>query len=290
MFNKLTLFQALLILQILPYKMAMASDFHSPRTEALGGAGHASPLLSDAIYLNPSFTSFMQAHSLSFNYLTYSGGTLTTPSGVTDYYGHDINISVLDGTSESLFQAGIGYTRREDSSLIHVGASKAIAKQYGVGMGGKFIFPNDNSGDRISDASLSVTDLFNSWFQTALIVDNLFESGANRGFLREFILGTKFNITSILLIYIDPHWIPTVPGNESSLGYEAGVEFPFFSDLFLRIGSFRNSTIPHEAARGDGYALGFGWLAPRLSLDYSFSRVTTPIFAFAHNFGFTIYF
>ena len=38
---------------------ANASDYQSPRTAALGGAGHASPLLNDAIYLNPSFSSFM---------------------------------------------------------------------------------------------------------------------------------------------------------------------------------------------------------------------------------------
>src|SRR5690348_2766114 len=79
---------------------AVASDFHSPRTDALGGAGHASPLLGDAIYLNPSFTSFIQTHSLSLNYLVYGAGQTNSPYGVIDYYGHNINVSVLDGSPD----------------------------------------------------------------------------------------------------------------------------------------------------------------------------------------------
>ena len=39
-----------------------AADFQSPRTAALGGAGHAAPMLNDAIYLNPSFVSFMPSY------------------------------------------------------------------------------------------------------------------------------------------------------------------------------------------------------------------------------------
>src|SRR4051794_17073158 len=148
---------------------AHASDFHSPRTEALGGTGHASPLLTDAIYLNPSFSSFLQTHSLAFNYLSYGGATIETPEGTSDYYGRNWNVSVIDGTQDSLFQAGVGYTRRNDSSMLHVGASKNIIQELGVGLGGKFIFPNDGSGKRINDATFSVTGIPTAWFQTAFI-------------------------------------------------------------------------------------------------------------------------
>ena len=266
---------------------ALASDFHSPRTDALGGAGHAAPLLSDAIYLNPSFGSFAQVHSLSFNYLTFGGGTINTPQGPTDFYGHNINVSMLDGTAENLFQAGVGYTRREDVTLIHIGTSKSIVDKYGVGLGGKIILPNDFSGTRYADATFSVSGIITDWIQSSLIIDNIWETLPAQGFYREVILATRFNVMKILMLYFDPHWTPSLA---SPYGYEAGIEFPFMSDLFLRGGMFKNSTIPYQAQKGDGYGVGFGWLAPKLSLDYSYSRVLIPIASYSHNVGATLFF
>lgn len=268
----------------------IASDFHSPRTDGLGGAGHASPLLTDAIYLNPSFSSFVQTHALSFDYMTYCCGTIPNPGGSTGFYGHNLNISVLDGSPESLFQAGVGYTRREDSAFLHIGASKSIVQKIGVGIGTKFIFPNESSGQRITDGTLSVSGLVSSLFQSSLIVDNLFEAGTSRGLYREFIVGTKFNLSRIILIYLDPHWIPNLPTDHSKYGYEAGAELPLISDIFFRIGMFKNSVQPYQSQVGNGYGLGVGWLAPKLSLDYAFSRVLTPFSLNSHNFQFTIYF
>jgi hypothetical protein len=264
-----------------------ASDFQSPRTAGLGGAGHASPLLSDAIYLNPSFVSFMKTHSLSVNYLTYKG---IQDAATTGYSGNNINFSILDGDPDSLFQAGAAYTRRSDSSFFHLGASKDFFERYGAGVGAKFIFPNNPSGTRLTDLTLSASGILGSWFQAAFIVDNLFESATSLGMYREYILGTKINFDSIILIYLDPHWAPSLVSSQTQWGYEAGAEFPFFSDFFLRIGTFKNAYIPFESQRGNGYGAGVGWLAPKLSLDYSLSRALQPIPALAHNFGVIVYF
>ncbi len=269
---------------------SIAADFHSPRTDALGGAGHASPLLTDAIYLNPSFTSFMQTHALSFNYLSFCCGTIARPEGSFDFYGHNLNVSVLDGTTESLFQAGVGYTRREDASFLHIGASKTVIDRMGLGIGAKFIFPNDNSGSRITDGTYSMSGLLADWFQSALIVDNMFEAARNQGLYREFTLGTKFNVSKIILLYVDPNWTPSIPDPAPKWGYQAGAEFPFFQEVFFRLGIFRNSSIPYQSQRGDGYGIGLGWMAPKLSLDYAFSKVTLPLASISHNFGITVYF
>lgn len=269
---------------------AFGADFHSPRTDGLGGAGHASPLLTDAIYLNPSFTSFVQNHAVSAEYLLYNGGTVNTPVGPSNYYGHNLNVSILDGSSESLFQAGAGYTVRNDASLIHVGASKSFLERYGVGMGSKVIFPSDGSNTHYFEGSISASSILSSWFQTSFIVDNLFETATYYGFYREFILGTKFNVDSIILLLFDPNWTPDYPTGGSHLGYQMGVEFPFFRALFLRIGMFKNSMVPFENLRGDGYGVGLGWVAPRISFDYAFSDVVNPIPALSHNFQVTVFF
>lgn len=284
----LTLKKSLFFLSFLTLtNLAQASDFHSPRTDALGGAGHASPLLSDAIYLNPSFSSFMEVHSLSFNYLAYGGGV--TPDG-NDFRGRNFNISVLDGTADSLFQAGVAYTRRDDANIVHIGASKSLFKKLGIGIGSKFIFPTDGSGNRFSDGNLSLTGLITTWFQAAFIIDNLFQAAPQLGFNREYLLGTKFNFTPYFMVYLDPHYAPNVPSDQNPWGYQAGIEIPFFSDFFLRLGQFRSSTIPYQGRRGNGYGLGGGWVGPKISFDYSFSKALSPIASNSHNFGMTIFF
>ena len=260
---------------------SLASDFHSARTTALGGAGHANPLLSDAIYLNPSYASFIQTHSLSANYQKYQ--TAESP-------GRIYNVSVLDGAQDSLFQAGLGFTQREDSALIHLVTSKNITSHFGIGAGTKIFLPNSDPNHRFTDISFAMTAIFSDWFQAALIGDNLLETGKSLNLYREFTLGTKINIKSILLIYIDPHWTPNHPIQENALGYEAGIEIPFLTDFFIRAGRFKNSLIPFQNQRASGFGLGAGWLGPKLSIDYGFSRVLENTLASAHELGLTIYF
>jgi hypothetical protein len=257
---------------------------------ALGGAGHANPILSDAIYMNPSFISFMQTHSLSLNYLSYGNGTIQGPAGPTEFYGHNLNLSVMDGSPDSLFQAGFGYTRKEDVSTISVSASKGFLQSFGVGLGTKFIFFNNSSGRRVIDGILSLSGILASWLQTSLIVDNLFENAVDQNLFRDYIIGTRWNVTGILSIYLDPHWTPSLPAGQDPFGYEAGIEFPFFSDFFLRIGSFKNSYVSYQSRRGDGYGIGAGWLAPKISMDYAYARVLHPLPSDTHQFGVTIYF
>jgi hypothetical protein len=264
---------------------AVASDFQSPRTAALGGAGHAGPLLNDAIYLNPSFVSLLATYAVSGNYFLYHG-TGDSP----DPHGHGLNASIQDGRSE-LFQAGVGYTLRENESILNIGASKQIVQRAGVGMGGKFIFPKDPSRPMIKDMTFSVTAVPYDIFQVAFIVDNLIESASEKsyGLLREYILGTKLNLQQIVLIYFDPHLAPDDPVN-SSFGYETGIEWPIMNDFMLRAGMFRNSNLPIEYTRGRGYGIGVGWIAPRISFDYAFSRAIDPLAFSSHFFGFTAFF
>lgn len=272
--------------------LAIASDFQSPRTAALGGAGHAGPMLNDAIYLNPSFASFLPAYSVGLNYGFFTGAD--RPDGtVGDPHGHVINASLQDGRTE-LFQAGMAFTQTDDRRIFNFGASRAFVKKFGVGLGGKAIFPLTNNASIIWDSILSVSFVPFEWLQTSFIVDNLIESAGLRamGLNREFILGTKFNAMGIVLIYFDPHLAPNAPDvpGSGTYGFEGGVEFPFFRDFFLRLGAFRNAYQQSLTGRGRGYSAGLGWIAPRISFDYGLSRVLEPVVATAHNFGITIYF
>lgn len=280
-----------LLLALLP-SAAWASDFHSPRTAALGGAGHAGPMLNDSIYLNPSYSSFLPTYSFSTNWLWFRGNTQDFGQGPTDYYGYGLNASIQDGRSD-LFQAGVGYTRRENNqNLIHIGASKAFVQRIGVGIGGKIFFKsNEEGGAKLkTDTTVSVTGVALDWVQLSLLADNLIQTdeGKEFGLYREYTLGTKVNIKGIAMLYFDPHYAPDAPGG--MYGYEAGAELSIVSDFFLRGGFFRASNIPFENVRGHGWGLGVGWIAPRISFDYAYQRAVDPVFASSHNIGVTVFF
>ncbi len=270
-----------LVATILTPAVVKASDFHSPRTAALGGAGHAGPLLNDAVFLNPSFVSFLPVYSISWSFDKYSGTS-------ADTRGRNYSLSILDGKSE-MFQAGVAHTLREDGTFIHFGASKAVSKQLGVGIGGKFFMPTGSRTPE-NEAIVSMTFVPKEWLLAVAVIDNAMESPESRarGRYREFIFGTKFEASKQLYFYFDPHFKPTLTSGR--YGYEAGVEVSAFKDFYLRGGMFRNSRVPSASEQGRGYGTGFGWVAPKISFDYAVQRVITPRSSTGHVFGTTIYF
>lgn len=261
---------------------ALASDVYTPRIAALGGAGHAGPLLNDAIYLNPSFISLLPSYSISANYGWWKEDATR---------GRNLNASVQDGRAE-LFQAGFGYTIREDVKFLHLGLSKSPIPKLSFGASAKYVIPKETGSSKFMDGMVSFTGTPYDWMFASLVIDNLIESPESRktGFRREFILGTKFNIEKLLMIYVDPHLFPSAPAGSSKYGIEYGLEIPVFTDFFLRAGGFRNSTVPYVSARGRGFAGGIGWLAPRISIDYADVHVIEPVAVVAHTVGLTIYF
>lgn len=276
-------------LALLPPQVGFSADFYSPRMAGLAGSGRAGPLLNDAIYLNPSFTSFLPTYSLSGNQLTYSGDA-DPALGPGSRQGRNVSFSIVDGRNP-LFQAGVAYTRREDGTMVHVGASKALLQRLGLGIGGKF-FLKGSGKPTGQELVVSTTAVPVEWFQVAAVVDNALDSEASRarGLRREFILGTKFNLDRIVLVYFDPQYAPARPGSQR-YGFSAGLEFVLMADLFLRTGMFRNTVIPHAMNTvGRGYGVGLGWVGPRMSLDYGLSRTVDPRSLTAHSMGVSIYF
>lgn len=287
--KKSTLVLVVLLFSLINHPSAKGSDFHSPRTAALGGAGHAGPMLNDAIFLNPSYASFLPAYTVSFNYLPFNSDPNAQNPGSD---GRIFNLSIQDGRSE-LFQAGVAYTKRHDATFINIGASKAIVQRVGVGMGAKMIMRDQER--MIQDLTFSTLWVPFTELQVAFIIDNALQTkeGLKLNLHREMILGTKLNLMGLFMLYFDPHHIPDIPSGQK-FGYEAGAEFAMFQDFFLRLGAFRNATIPYQPTYGRGLGLGFGWVAPKISLDYGFKRVFAANDGFqrswAHVFGATIFF
>ncbi len=240
------------LLGSLHFGSAQAVEFHSSRTLSLGGSGRANPMLTDSIYLNPSYASFAPVYSLSGTYLPIQP------------HGRNYNVSIQDSRNE-LFQGGIGYTKREGTSAVNVGASKLAFNRLGFGLGSKFII-NDNTNKITSDLILSTSYLVSSFLYATLVIDNLL---ANLD--QTFYLGTKFVPTKNVNIYIDPFYSPGY-SNGKKAGYHAGVELGLLADFFLRGGKYQDAEIPYLGTRGSGFGIGGGWLGPRINIEYAFSR------------------
>ncbi len=245
-----------------------ATDYQSPRTAGLGGAGHAGPILTDAIYMNPAMMPFNPAYTMSISHESFGGPDGSEPRGKVQ------NASIQDGTNP-LFQAGLGYTRKSYGNMVNVGASTRVFDKFGVGVGGKFMF-GSTSRESAQDVTVGGLGNFLPWFQSGVIVDNALSSDKSRQWNsgREIIVATKFNIEKIMLIYVDPHYAPAKTG--SHFGYEAGFEVPLMQDLFIRAGLNRDSFQPQLGYYGDGFGFGFGWSFPRMSIDMALSKTEGP--------------
>lgn len=231
---------------------AHAVEFHSPRTLGLGGAGRATPLLNDAIYLNPSYASFAPVYSLSGAYEPFNPG------------GRNYNISVQDSRTE-LFQAGLGFTKREGNSSINVGASKLAVDRLGIGIGSKFII-NDETKKMTTDLIFSTSYIGLQWMYSTLVIDNLLGN-----FDRTLYFGFKFIPTQNVNIYLDPFYSPKYAGGNKA-GYHFGLEFGLLADFFFRVGKYQDAEVPYLNTRGNGFGLSAGWIGPKINLDYALSR------------------
>ncbi|MBL7714541.1 MAG: hypothetical protein JNL01_03670 [Bdellovibrionales bacterium] len=272
---------ALVFIFFLNISNIYAADILGARAMGLAGSTRGGPLLNEALHLNPAFESFLPVNSVSFNWIPFQGNS---GSGIK---GRNYTLSVFDGRSTA-FQAGLAFTIRNDLTMVHVGASKALLKQLGIGLGAKYLIEN-SSAQNAQDVTFSVVGIPLGWLQTAFIIDNLVETdlGKRNGLNREYIVGLKVNLESIFLMYLDPHYIPSIA---NSWGHAYGMEFVLMKDLFLRFGGFRNTLVPHLAERGKGYSVGLGWLAPRISFDFSLYRTLEPVLSTATGLGATIYF
>lgn len=235
----------------------------------MGGAGHGGPILTDAIYLNPAMISMLNAYSVSVSSNKFKGPDDSEPRGRV------VNLSIQDGTNE-LFQAGVGYTQKSYNRQVNLGASSRVLQQYGIGIGGKYLF-GSSSKPSAQDAIISMVGVPLEWMQFGVVIDNALQSSKMQAWnqYREFILGTKFNIQKILLLYIDPHVIPDRSGE--TFGYEIGTELPIFTDLYIRGGLNKNSFQSHLGVYGRGHGFGLGWSFPRISFDAAFSRTIEPV-------------
>jgi hypothetical protein len=264
-----------------------ATEFQSPRVAALGGAGRASPLSTDAIYINPSFIPQIPLHVLSVNYLSYHGSA----QNYYDTSGRVLNAAFQDGSKGSYFQAGVGYTKFTHGTMIHGAVAAELSQNLSLGVSVKALRPQYEVSDLKFNGSVSMTWILSKNIRAAVIGDNVLRSAMSQNLLRELTLATKFGFSQDLGIFIDPHWYPDLGQYPESFGFEAGIEYFVSEVVCLRAGGYRNSKPNFQSERTNGLGGGLGLVFPRTAIDYSYSRqLGNPRSGFAHNVALSLYF
>jgi len=189
---------------LLPIQNSLGSDFQSPRTTGLGGAGHAAPFLTDAIYLNPSHLYLLPFFGAGASYLYHEAGFFPSTTGTA--VGSNYNLSVMASSRQLPVQFGAGYTRRDDGTLIHFAASFGLWDRFSLGVGAQFL--TTPSGNLIGspDMGLSMSMTVSTSFRLALVADHVLGALQSNGFLTEIILGSKWQITPEWSFLVDPHF------------------------------------------------------------------------------------
>lgn len=245
-----------------------AADYWSPRTAALGGAGHAAPLLTDAIYMNPAMASFINGYTGSVSFTRFSGPDENEPKGRIRHF------SVIDSTNPD-FQSGLGFTQTSYGSLWHgILSRRFMDNLLAAGIGVKHL---GGSGSRASSTNFSLGAISSPlpWAAIGLYIENLKQSPTTLQWseYRSVTLGLKANIQNALMVYVDPRFAANLP---RSMGYSAGLEIPIVKDGFIRIGRSKNSFQPNLGSYGDGVGFGTGFIFPRFGIDFAHFRTTGP--------------
>ena len=273
---------------LIPIQDSFGSDFQSPRTTALGGAGHAAPFLTDAIYLNPSHLYLLPFFGAGANYLYHEASFFpsTTGSGV----GSDYNLSVMASSRQLPVQFGAGYTRRDDGTLIHFAASFGLWDRLSLGVGAQFL--TTPSGNLIGspDMGLSMSMIVSTSFRLAVVVDHVLGALQSNGFFTDIIVGSKWQILPEWSILVDPHFGPDTLGGAYALGIEAGTEVRIGEYLFVRAGGYSNSVLPFVQVKGSGVSGGLGFTFPKVAIDYALGGVLSPQVGLFHNIGVKVFF
>jgi hypothetical protein len=257
-----------------------ASDFQSARTTALGGAGHATPWYTDALYLNPAALSSLQTYALSAGYVSAPSGN---PSS-------NFNLSAMDSDARLPVQFGAGYVRREGDTFLHFAASRAILDRVSFGVTSKFYSPIGGTG-LTPDAALSFGAILTDLFRISVTLDNAFNRFVTVGGpARQLVFGTRTNLMGIFQLYIDPEWTNGQTNGTPAWGLEAGAELPFLEYFFYRVGGFKNANIPALGLPGDGLSTGLGIFFPLFSVDYALQDVLQPSAGVYQNFQLTLHF
>ena len=265
----------------------LASEFQSPRVAALGGAGRASPLSTDATFINPSFIPQIPLHVISVNYLLYQG-----QGG--DYFqdtGRILNAAFQDGSKGAYFQAGVGYTKFSRGSMIHTAIATELSPNLTLGLSVKALRPQYEGNNLRFNGSLSMTWNLAKALRIAVIADNVLKSAASQNLIRELILGTRVGFSEDLALFVDPHWYPDLGSYPQSFGLESGVEWFVSNVVCLRAGGYKNARPNFQSQLANGVAAGLGFVLPRTAIDYSYSRqLSQKNQGFAHNVAISLYF
>jgi hypothetical protein len=256
----------------------LGADLYTPFSLGLAGAARAAPLFTDSIYLNPAHMSFTAFKSFSASYQKSQG---------TEQNSTPWAVSVVDGSTDALCQAGLGFMRLKNADALHIALSKTLFPRFALGIGSKIFFVTAPF-ERLIDFYASITTAPQKWLFLSLTLDNINQKIKIMNPHRELTLGSKFFLGEHLTFTFDSQI--EVQRKIHSLGYAMAAEIKTFSDVLFRAGFFSQLFQPSIQQKASGTAFGLGWVAPKLALFFAASTTLQPVHSKNYGMQLSVFF
>ncbi len=253
-------------------------DLESTRLKSLGGAGVASILLNEATILNPSTIVFLQKSSIYYQKDTdeLDEEDKNRTGKFKEAYSESI---VITDTSAAL-KGGLSYHYQNEDA----GKRKRIAASVATHMGKRSSF---GLALRHNDEDSRIID--KTYTQFVLGYTHIPMEGLNLGFTIidptqtvdeyfKFIGGIQYTLHDKIDLLLDLG-AGDVENSDKEAFSKMAIQLKSFKRLFLRYGRFHDKLYNEKGA-----AVGFSWVGPRFSFDFS-QKTFEPITDSTDNFS-----
>lgn len=236
----------------------------TPRLMGSAGAGSASILMTDALFLNPASLAFFDKRAFTYQYFD---ADLKDPSPTRSVgLGHkNQTISVTD--TKSALQGGISYQRREEFGFKRTRYSASFAKRLtkssATGVTYRYSQDKYNSTKKNwHELSFGHTQIINKRLMLASIIQNPFHRTHDEA---KITFGFQYIVTSMLYLMGDMSGQFFDEFSET-LALKGSIQARILKDLYIRIGVSRDKQENLQSK-----TLGISWYPGRLALDLAYS-------------------
>ena len=241
-------------------------SFETSWMESTAGTGVGSLLLDESTILNPAPLAFFNLSSLYFQKTKSKGSSASDQTAfmVSDTgKGVPTSISYIatkknEFNQRKKYSISFAYPVKKRSSL---GIGYRIIKEKSTDPNGR------HDKHQYKQTILGLTHVPDPAFSFGLVLINPFKKNDEHSRVTIGIQYVYENFFS-LLFDIESH----LSSNFSdSMTYKSALQLKIMSDLFFRIGAFKNNKIDQK-----GMGTGIGWIQPRLSLNLGLKNTHLP--------------
>lgn len=248
-------------------------NWQSTKTASLGGAGIASPTMTEGLYLNPAMFAFFTNSSFYFQNKDSSLEPVNTAR--TTQFGDQnppegFSAAITDGSNNA--KGGFSYTDQEESATkrkkYSFGFGNTIDGNSSLGISYSYVQEQFNEGsneinNKLHIGSIGYLNILSPQLSFAVTWND--PAWSDR-YNSKTILGIHYTPVERISLLLDfGHDIKR--SVNKTFNYAVATEIEVYTDIYARFGMFQDKILNIE-----GQGFGLGWVGPRLGLEFAMKK------------------